>query len=549
LLFASAKQYAATYSKEFAKTTLKNKVTGANKYWTLAKLGQTGSVKAMNLAATEFGVLKDSSMFDLSMLTALDPTGVSSMVMSFTKYGACGGEDFLVDSNELNYGSIGAYKTEKTFIVTAQEPLTITRVTTPAFSNCSIALETDCAGKQLLPGQYCKVTVTPSTGSAALDSEVRLYTSTYSTIPYPVHVVANAGAPTACNELPNVEEAVNLTSVAGVWAFNNNQANKVVVNSSGSAQGWVGSGAVTVPDPAGRGFFFDFGYSGSAMLYLDELSESLISFTAPAAGPIVAQHSGKALDVPHASNLDGLALIQWDRTGGSNQTFRLERLADQTYKILATHSGKVLDVQGASLASGAKIIQSTWNGGNSQRFRLEPLGDGWFRIINVNSNKALNVAGGSTSSGAEVIQWDRTGGSNERFSLSSAQSTLAVRRPWGAGCQPGQTRFEGLCYDVPPGLVMTTPGIMGKACPYDWRDDGTNCYPPWTGVKVASQADANGSFTMRHPIAVTDCLNYSQARGQSCPANFKNTGGPGGCSCEAVPQSKQIQTINGSLPN
>jgi hypothetical protein len=58
LLFASAKQYAATYSKQFMKTTLKNKVTGPNKYWTLPSPMKTGSLLGMNTAATEMGVLK-----------------------------------------------------------------------------------------------------------------------------------------------------------------------------------------------------------------------------------------------------------------------------------------------------------------------------------------------------------------------------------------------------------------------------------------------------------------------------------------------------------
>jgi hypothetical protein len=549
LLFASARRYAATYSKEFVKTTLKNKVTGPNKYWTMASLGKAGSIFAMNTAATEFGVLKDSNTFDLSMLTALDPTGVSSMVMSFTKYGACGGEELLVSSRELNYGRIGNNRIMQSFVVTAQEPMTVTRIATPAFSNCTIVPESDCVGKQLARGESCKVTVDVSTGGAALDAEVRLYTTSFSTIPYAVHVLANTGAAATCRELPNVEEAVNLTSVAGVWAFNNNQAQKVIVQSTGAAQAWAGGpGTVTVNDPAGRGFFFNFGLFGSAYLYLDELGESLISITAPEAGPIVAQHSGKALDVPGASTSDGVALIQWDQHGGANQTFRFDALEPGTYKIVASHSGKVLTVQGASLASGAKIVQSTWTGADSQRFRLEPLEGSYFRIINVNSNKALNVAGGYYNSGAEIIQWDRTGGGNEKFRLSSTQSVRAVRRPWGAGCAAGQTLFEGLCYDVPPGRAMTTPGIMGNPCPYDWRDDGTSCYPPWKGVKVDSQADPNGSFTMRHPIIVTDCWNYSQARGQSCPANFKNTGGPGGCSCEAQPMSKYIAPILASVP-
>ena len=87
---------------------------------------------------------------------------------------------------------------------------------------------------------------------------------------------------------------------------------------------------------------------------------------------------------------------------------------------------------------------------------------------------------------------------------------------------------------------------MGKPCPIGWRDDGTSCWPNWTGVDVAVQAAQTGTF--RHPIVVTDCANYSNQKNQKCPANFKNTGGPLGCSCEAIPTSKEVKSIIGTVP-
>jgi hypothetical protein len=86
---------------------------------------------------------------------------------------------------------------------------------------------------------------------------------------------------------------------------------------------------------------------------------------------------------------------------------------------------------------------------------------------------------------------------------------------------------------------------MGKPCPDHWRDDGTSCYPPWTGVDVALQAKKDGSYMLAHPIVVTDCSNYNQTKNQSCPVNFKNTAV---CSCQAIPTSKGVQSIIGKLP-
>lgn len=547
MLAGMGKEYALAYGKEFAKATLKNTFDNKNFYWNVAKKMNSTGLSAMNKAATEEGVLKQANAFDLDKLSALDPTGISSMVLSFTKYGSCtGGDDFLVDSRELNFGNIGSSTQQRNVTITAQTPMTITRITSPAFSNCSITPDADCIGKQLLPGQTCQVKVAVNS-PGNLESEIRIYTTDYSTIPFAVHVLANQTSKTTCNEVPGIDETVNLTSIAGAWAWNKDQSKKLVIKSDGSATTWTGSANVEVQDAAARGFTVKFP-SGPSTVYLDDLSESLLTFTAPQTGPITAMNSNKVLDVAGISSADGAQIIQWDSWGGANQTFTFDSLGDGSYRIVAGNSGKVFDVSGWSTVSGAKIIQWPWHGGNNQRFRVLPTGDGYFRIVNVNSGKVLAISGGSQDNGAELIQWDWTGSSNQKFKLASTQTVQAVKRPWDGGCAAGNTSYAGLCYDVPPDYAMTTPGIMGKPCPADWRDDGSTCYPPWTGVSVASQADPNGDYLKRHPIVVTDCGNYAAARGQQCPANFVNVGGPGSCSCQAQTTSKDIKTISGTSP-
>jgi beta-glucosidase len=87
------------------------------------------------------------------------------------------------------------------------------------------------------------------------------------------------------------------------------------------------------------------------------------------------------------------------------------------YRIVAQHSGKVLDVDGASMGNGAPIQQYDYLGGDNQLFRLEPLDDGYYRIVAKHSGKALDVSGASMVSGAPIQQWDWVGGGNQRWEL------------------------------------------------------------------------------------------------------------------------------------
>lgn len=543
MILSAAKGYAKGYAKEFVKTSVKNQFNKTNLYWTAAKGLRAGALTGMNQAATEFGVLKEANNFDLNNLTALDPTGISAMVMSFAKYPTCSGESFLVDSNELDYGYIGTGTKERTVRLTAQRAMTITRIASPAMTNCSITPVTDCVGRQLLPGESCTVRATVDSKGGSMDAELRIYTDTYTSVPYPIHVIANSAMWMPCTATPNVDEAINLTAIAGAWAYNGVQSQKVVVQANGSVNTWSGSGQATLLNAAARSFRFNTGGTVTTA-YLDEVGDKLTFINSgPTAGTITAVHSNKVLDIPGGSTQPGVQPIQYGANGQPNQVFTFEPLGDGTYKIVNRASGLVLDVEGGSLDTGARIVQYTWNGGANQRFYLQPVGT-HFRIVNVNSGKVLNVSGDDNQDGSGLIQWDITGANNELFKLAGTTVVTSLRRPWNSRCDPGKTWFAGLCYDVPPGQAMTTPGIMGKPCPGDWRDDGTSCYPPWTGLKVI-EADPNGSFTQRHPLLVTDCTKYSQANNQSCPANFRHSAV---CTCQAVPTSKNIQIISGSSP-
>merc|ERR1719420_597787 len=90
---------------------------------------------------------------------------------------------------------------------------------------------------------------------------------------------------------------------------------------------------------------------------------------------IIAKHSGKVLDVSHASHADGVPFIQWPKHKGDSQLFRLEDSGDGRYfSIIAKHSGKVLDVGHASHADAATFIQWPKHKGGSQLFCLQDSG-------------------------------------------------------------------------------------------------------------------------------------------------------------------------------
>jgi hypothetical protein len=393
------------FAKEFVIAYAKNQIKPANFRWTAASGLKAGGLKAANEAAKEFAGLKTTGEFNWEDLKILDLTGIASMVTAFTKYTNCALEDLASDTQEVDFGN-GPASSARTITLFIQQPTTIKEITTTPFAGAVINADTDCLGKLIQTGQKCLLDISVS-GSGKIEGDVNVYTDNYDIIPFAISVKANNNAAPAVR-IQGTDDAVNLSSVVGVWAWNRNQQNKVIVQSNGIAKRGTLSGNVAVVDPAKR------------------------------------------------------------------------------------------------------IYKFTWN-------------DGAIETLTLAADR--QELAGKNQSGAAI---------------SSIRRTLDPR------CNPGEMFYAGLCYDVPPDYFPTAPGFMGKACPVGWRDDGTRCWPNWTGVDVPVQAAKTGAF--KYPIVVTDCANYSQAKQQKCPANFANTGGPLGCSCEAKPVSKEVQSIIGHFP-
>jgi hypothetical protein len=80
------------------------------------------------------------------------------------------------------------------------------------------------------------------------------------------------------------------------------------------------------------------------------------------------------------SDADGVPVVQWTCHGGDNQVFELRQLAgsDGYVQVVAEHSGKCLDVVGQSRDEGAPIQQfecrdeATEAGYGNQSWKLTP---------------------------------------------------------------------------------------------------------------------------------------------------------------------------------
>jgi hypothetical protein len=162
--------------------------------------------------------------------------------------------------------------------------------------------------------------------------------------------------------------------------------------------------------------------SGEVWKFITQFDSS----TPPAGSPVqvgvnytlVAEHSGKLLDVSGVSTAAGALLQQWPATGGQNQQFDFLDSGDGYYRVRARHSGLVLQVAGS--ATGADISQQPDSGATSQQWRVADLGGGVVGLVNRLSGLSMDVWGASTADGARISQWTATGGANQRFRVQRA---------------------------------------------------------------------------------------------------------------------------------
>lgn len=147
---------------------------------------------------------------------------------------------------------------------------------------------------------------------------------------------------------------------------------------------------------------------------------------------LVAQHSGKCMDVSNASYANGAHIMQFGCHDGLNQKWRFEATGDGYYKIVSAHSGKCMDVNQALTGDGAQYIQHDCHGGTNQQFTLNDEGGGYVVIAARHSGRVPSVAGVSYGDGAKILQWwyDSAPHQKWQLSLTSGPPPPPTCDPW-----------------------------------------------------------------------------------------------------------------------
>jgi glucosylceramidase len=99
--------------------------------------------------------------------------------------------------------------------------------------------------------------------------------------------------------------------------------------------------------------------------------------------------------------------MQWSDDGDADQRWTLADAGNGYMNLVNVGSGKAIDVPDGTSVDGTPLQQWTIVGtGNwNQQWRIEHVVDGWYSIVNRTSGDAVDVANGSVSDGAAIQQW------------------------------------------------------------------------------------------------------------------------------------------------
>ncbi|MFJ4314254.1 RICIN domain-containing protein [Streptomyces lavendulae] len=119
---------------------------------------------------------------------------------------------------------------------------------------------------------------------------------------------------------------------------------------------------------------------------------------------ITGKASRACATVPGSSSDNQVPVTQETCADTLNSQWRFTDNSNGYVRVLAQHSGKCLDVADNSMADGGEVKQYDCGTGDNQRWRFETLPDGYVRIVAKHSSKCLAVQDGSTTAGAKIVQ-------------------------------------------------------------------------------------------------------------------------------------------------
>ncbi|GAB1818810.1 arabinofuranosidase catalytic domain-containing protein [Herbidospora sp. RD11066] len=143
--------------------------------------------------------------------------------------------------------------------------------------------------------------------------------------------------------------------------------------------------------------------------------------------PLIGTASGRCLDVPGVSQVNGVQTQIWDCNGQSNQQWTTTSSSE-----LRVYGSKCLDVNAAGTADGTAVIIWDCNGQNNQKWRLNSDGS----ITAVGSGKCLDVSAYGTANGTRIHIWTCHGGVNQKWSTGTQPTPTPSPSPPPSGARP-----------------------------------------------------------------------------------------------------------------
>jgi len=119
--------------------------------------------------------------------------------------------------------------------------------------------------------------------------------------------------------------------------------------------------------------------------------------------------AGRCLDVPNASQTNGIQTELWDCNGGSNQQWTLT-----SGNQLQVYGNKCLDASGQGTSNGTPVVIWDCNGQANQQWAVNADGT----ITGAQSHLCLDASGSGTANGTLMDLWACNGGNNQKWTRS-----------------------------------------------------------------------------------------------------------------------------------
>jgi hypothetical protein len=126
------------------------------------------------------------------------------------------------------------------------------------------------------------------------------------------------------------------------------------------------------------------------------------------AGVLKGLASGRCLDVPSGSQVNGTRTVLQDCNGGTSQAWA----ASPSGQLTVYGGTKCLDVAGGSTDDGAIVQIYDCSGGSNQQWTINPDGS----IVSAASGKCLDATDHGTDNGTPIQIWSCSGDTNQKWS-------------------------------------------------------------------------------------------------------------------------------------